>query len=40
MAAFLENIDEKYGSVEECVKRLFGFGNGDVKTIKMNISFS
>lgn len=37
MAAFLENIQEKYGSVPACVKQLFGFDDGDVEMIRANM---
>lgn len=38
MTAFLENIDEKYGTIEECVKVLFEFDDEEIQTIKANLA--
>lgn len=38
MAAFLENIDEKYGGVESCVKSLFDFDDNDIEKIKRSLA--
>ena len=38
MTAFLENVDEKYGNVESCVKRLLGFEDGDIAAIRANLT--
>lgn len=38
MLAFLEIVTEKYGSVEGCVRALFGFGEDDVEAIGRNLT--
>lgn len=37
MTDFLEIVEEKYGSVEGCVKKLFEFGDENVEVIKKNL---
>jgi hypothetical protein len=38
MTAFLEYIDDKYGSAEECAKQLFGLDDEDVGKIRKNLA--
>jgi len=37
MHAFLQNIDERYGGIEECLSRVFDLSREDSERIRANL---